>query len=218
MTTPVTPDPFDVPASVPSLSFKDSPIGFSYTGTVVRLPELIQARDFETGEKAWWDDAHTEAKMTVVLHVKMSDGQERALWAPKPSSMFAAIADAQRVTGKRMALGDTLTVTLIGEEPNRTNPKLNPAKQYRVVIAPADPFSGDATTTASVQSATSNGHAVAAAAPAVSAPAIDPSQAAAVLGQIRGLIGFGLTDEQIVTTIPAATPEVIAMVRSLPVG
>ena len=206
-------DPFDVPASAPSLSFKDARIGFSYSGKVVKLPELIQARDYETGGLAYWPDENP--KMTVVLHLEV-DGEVRSLWAPKPSSMFAAIAAAQTENGTRMKLGDTLTVTFTGERANEKNPRLNPAKQYKVAIEPADVFSAPA----EVQPSSSNGHSAAASAPAVSrpAPAIDPAAAAALLPQIQGLIALGLSDEQIRAAVPQATQDVLAAVRAIPVG
>jgi hypothetical protein len=235
MTSPNTtlpPDPFDVPPSVPSLSFRDAPIGTTYVGKVVRLPSLVQQRDFESNELKFWPDGNP--MMTAVFHVEIN-GEERSVWCPKPSSLFAAVVSAQGDNGQRMAVGDTITISFVGERPNETNPRLNPAKQYAVKIAPHDPFS--------VQQNTSNGHAVAAAAPAVSDPpnagvtastpaapfatasALQPTatpapvpndQAMALLTQIKGLIGLGLDDAQIRAAVPQATPDVLAAVRSIP--
>ena len=218
------PDPFDVPPSVPSLSFRDAPIGTTYTGRVVRLPSLVQSRDFESNELKFWPDGNP--MQTAVFHIVLNDGGERSVWCPKPSSMFAAVTEAQNANKQRMLLGDTVTISLIGEKPNETNPRLNPAKQYKVVIVPADPFA---------QPAASNGHAaqpelpvqppsstappMAATAPAMaqSVPApVNNSEAMAMLGQLKTLIGFGLTDEQIQATIPQATAEILTAVRSIP--
>jgi hypothetical protein len=224
MTTPndaLPPDPFDVPPSVPSLSFKDAPIGTTYTGRVVRLPSLIQSRDFEDSSLKFWPDGNP--MMTAVFHITLANGEERSVWCPKPSSMFAAVTEAQNANKQRMLLGDTVTITFTGEVANATNPRLNPAKQYAVKIVPADPFAGQQLPPAS------NGHVAAAAAPAVSAPAPAPAPAQPmlvaqdttgaleVLGQIRGLLALGLSDAQIGAVIPQATADVIDTVRSIPV-
>lgn len=124
--------------SAPSISFKDAPIGTTYSGTVTEAPSIIQARDYETGNLASWPDGNP--KMTVVTKLALTTGEERSLWAPKPSSMFAAIADAQKAAGALIAVGGKLTVTFTGEKPNASNPRLNPQKLYTVTYVPADPF------------------------------------------------------------------------------
>jgi hypothetical protein len=205
------PDPFDVPPSVPSLSFRDAPIGTSFTGKVCRLPNLVQSRDFEDNTLKFWPDGNP--MMAAVFHITLPNGDERSVWAQKPSSLFAAVTDAQNALKHRMALGDTVTITLIGEKPNQTNPRLNPAKQYSVTIVPGDPFEQ-----ASVPAHAETPAPAPAPAPApVSVPApASNGEAVALLGQLKTLVGFGLTDEQIKATIPQATPEVLAMVRSIP--
>lgn len=137
----MTTDPFAQQERNPSLSFKDKPIGTTYTGVVVEAPQTVQARDFETGEPAFWDAAHTQPKQTVVTTLEIN-GEKFGLWAPKPSAMFRAIADAQQAAGAQIAVGGTLTVTFVGEQPNEKNPRLNPQKLYKVVYQPNDPFAG----------------------------------------------------------------------------
>lgn len=132
-------DPF-ASTSAPSVSFNNMPVGTSYTGTVLELPQLVQARDFETGNPATWPDGNP--KMTVVTKLTIN-GEERSLWAPKPSAMFAAISDAQKTAGASIAVGGTLTVTYTGDKPNATNPRLNPAKQYSAVYTPPNAFAED---------------------------------------------------------------------------
>ncbi len=132
-------DPF-ASTGAPSVSFNNMPVGTSYTGTVLELPAMVQARDFETGNPATWPDGNP--KMTVVTKLSI-DGEERSLWAPKPSAMFAAISDAQKAAGAALAIGGTLTVTYTGDKPNATNPRLNPAKQYNAVYQPPNAFGGD---------------------------------------------------------------------------
>lgn len=131
-------DPFAGGDTVPSISFKDAPVGTTYTGQVTEAPALIQARDYETGQPAFWPD--NNPKMTVVTKIALTTGEERSLWAPKPSSMFAAIADAQKKAAALIAIGGTLTVTFSGEKPNATNPRLNPQKLYTVTYVPPNAF------------------------------------------------------------------------------
>lgn len=140
MTT--TEDPFAGGTSNPSVSFKDAKPGTKVTGKVVAAPKMMQGRDFETGEPAWWDTAKTQPKMTVVTELDI-DGVTHSLWAQKPSAMFAALADAQQKAGARIEPGGTLTVTYTGDKPNEKNPRLNPAKQYAAVYAAADAFAED---------------------------------------------------------------------------
>lgn len=135
-------DPF-ASTGAPSVSFDQRPIGTSYTGTVLELPAMVQARDFDTGNPATWPDGNP--KMTVVTKLSIN-GEERSLWAPKPSAMFAAISDAQKAAGATLAIGGALTVTYVGDKPNATNPRLNPAKQYQAVYEPPNAFGSDEAT------------------------------------------------------------------------
>lgn len=127
-------DPF-AQVSAPAISFRDAPIGTSYTGTVTKAPAMVQSRVFETGQPAFWPDGNP--KMAVVTNLNV-DGNDCSLWAPKPSSMFAAIVAAQQAAGVRIQPGGTLAVTYVGEKPNTTNPHLNAQKLYTVAYAPAD--------------------------------------------------------------------------------
>lgn len=129
-------DPFAGGESAPSLSFKDAPIGTSYTGVVTEVPKLVQSRDFETGNPATWPDGNP--KMSAVVNLTVN-GEPRSLWAAKPSAMFAAVQKAQQDAGQRIMPGGTLTVTYVGDKPN-DNPRLNSAKQYRVTYKPGDAF------------------------------------------------------------------------------
>ena len=130
-------DPFA--PSRPSVSFRDARVGESRSGTVLELPELVQSRDFESGQPAFWPDGNK--KMAVVVPVRLADGSEAAFWCAKPSSMFAAISEAQRAAGQRIKVGGTLVVTYVGDKANE-NPRLNAAKQYKAVYTPPadDPF------------------------------------------------------------------------------
>lgn len=135
--TTQTADPFAGAESKPSVSFKDKPIGTTYTGVVTKAPELVQARDYESGQPAFWSDGNP--KMTVVTTLEIN-GEELNLWAAKPSALFRAIADAQKAAGAQVQVGGTLTVTFSGEKPNEKNPRLNPQKLYTVTYQPPNAF------------------------------------------------------------------------------
>lgn len=137
-----TDDPFAGAESKPSVSFKDMPIGTSYTLEVTEAPQLVQARDYESGQPAFWQDGNP--KMTVVTGVvDTATGEAKNLWAAKPSAMFRAIGDAQKASGARIKAGDTIVVTFSGEKPNENNPRLNPQKLYTVEHRAGDPFGGE---------------------------------------------------------------------------
>lgn len=153
-------DPFAGGESLPSVTFKDAAVGTSYTLEVTKAPELVQARDYESGQPAFWPDGNP--KQTVVTRViDTATGEEKNLWAAKPSAMFRAIGDAQKAAGAQIKPGDTLTVTFSGEKPNANNPRLNPQKLYTVQLKSGDAFADQA----SAATATSQAPAAAPAAP-----------------------------------------------------
>lgn len=132
-------DPFAGGESLPSVSFKDTPVGTSYTLEVLEAPELVQARDYESGQPAFWPDGNP--KQTVVTKVTdTATGEVKNLWAAKPSALFRAIGDAQKAAGAQIRPGDTLVVTFSGEKPNEKNPRLNPQKLYTVALTKGDAF------------------------------------------------------------------------------
>lgn len=132
-------DPFATYDKLPSVSWKGAPIGAKVEGKVIELPRMVQTRDPKTGALMTWDDGN--ARMSIVTHLEMKDGTQLALWCKKPSSMFAAIADAQKQAGKQIAVGGWLTVTLVGEEES-TNPALNATKLYTAEYRVPDVFEG----------------------------------------------------------------------------
>jgi hypothetical protein len=139
MTQQPSDDPFAPKESRPSVSFKSAPLGTSFHLKVTSLPVMVQARDFDTRELEFWPDGGK--KLTVATNVvDLDTGEEKCLWAPKPSSMFAAIQAAQQAAGAPIALDGTLTVTFTHEVPVEGKPHLNPAKQYAVQYAPPNPF------------------------------------------------------------------------------
>ena len=147
MTAPQTIDPFAGGTSTLSVSWKDAPVGTTVEGVIIESPELVQSRDFDTDEPAFWPGVNGQPgnpKMAAVIKLSI-DGEERAVWAVKPSAMFAAIADAIKKAGSGLAVGGTLAIRYTGDKPN-ANPRLNAAKQFAARYTPpsappaADPF------------------------------------------------------------------------------
>ena len=135
-----TTDPFAGGDKTPSLSFDQAPVGTTYTGRVTAVPSLVQARDFKTGDPAFWPDGN--AKMAAVVTADFGGTLGvRSVWAGKPSAMFQAIAEAQAKAGAKITPGGTITVTYTGDGVRKDgDTKLNPPKQYAVTYTPADAF------------------------------------------------------------------------------
>lgn len=166
-------DPFGSSEKRPSVSFKDAPIGTQFTLRVESAPKVVQARDYDTGDPAFWPDGNP--KMTVVTDViNVHTGEQLGLWAPKPSALFAAIGAAQTEAGQTVAAGGTLIVTYTGDKVNPEKPRLNPAKQYRVTYTPPGPGTPGDAFAAPVEQP------VAAAAPTPTPEAIEALKAAGV--------------------------------------
>lgn len=189
-------DPFAGGEGNPSISFKDKPHGTTYRGRVAELPTLVQSRDFETGNPATWPDGNPKMVAVTTLEI---DGQMFSLWAPKPSALFAAIKEAQNAAGQQIAIGGTLEVTYTHDEPNKTNPRLNPAKQYRVVYSPPDAFAEP------VPAAPT---AAPAAAPAAAAPATAANPAETAKQLLAS--GLGIDDVAAATGLPTTTVAALA--------
>lgn len=193
--------------STPALSFKDAPVGTSYTGVVTRAPELVQSRDIDTGELAYWPanpDGSRNPKMSVVLNITMPTGEERSVWATKPSQLYSALGAAEKAAGAAIAIGGTLTITLTGEKPNATNPKLNAQKLYTATYAPGSAFAEQPAATPASAPAPQT------AAPAPQAPAVQAAEDQ--LGKVtkaRTLLAAGI-DPATVATATGLSPEVVA--------
>lgn len=129
-------DPFDSPESRPAVSFKGAPVGTTVVCVIDGTSKLVQARDFETGKPAYWNDGNP--KMTAVIDV-LVDGEPRSVWAPVSSNIHKAIGAAQKNAGHTMTPGGTLTLRFVGEKPN-DNPRLNPQKLYEARYTPPDAF------------------------------------------------------------------------------
>lgn len=133
-------DPLEGGVRIPSLSWKALPVGTVFTCEVLEPAKLLQSRDYESNQPKFWDEAKTQPVMAAVINVRVtagphSVGEDRSIWAQKPSSLFVALADAQKAAGVRIARGGVLQLRFAAETPH-TNPRNNPIKNYQARYTP----------------------------------------------------------------------------------
>jgi hypothetical protein len=148
--TDPSPDPFDY-ESVPSLSWRDQPVGTIFTLEIVEPAKTLQSTDYESGEPAWWDAEKTRPKLCAVLNVKVlrgphSEGEIRSIWAPiGASNLFFALKEAQSKAEAKFAPGGLLEIRFAGTRKHE-NPRFNDIKEYEAQYDPRgatltpDPF------------------------------------------------------------------------------
>jgi hypothetical protein len=152
-------DPFYGGEKIPSLSWRNLPHGSTFRLEILEEARLLQSRDFETQELAWWDKEKTRPILSAVVNVQVLDGphsvgEKRSIWAQKPSNMFMALLEAQKTVGQKFLPGGLLQLKFTGEEKHK-DPRMNPIKQYAAKYTPPaqpDPFS-ETTTPAKPQTA-----------------------------------------------------------------
>lgn len=133
------PDPNSLFAtkSVPSISFKDSKIGDSFTGVITDL-ETAQVRDFETNEPKFWDDGNPQLQVVLTLATDYIDetveGDDGTRKLYLVGQKLTAMKQAVKEFGKQIAKGQIITITFTGEKPN-ANKRYNATKLYGITIA-----------------------------------------------------------------------------------
>lgn len=143
-------DPFAGGEKVPSLSWKDLPVGSIFTLEVLEPAKSLQSTNFESGQPDYWDEDKTRPKMAAVLNVKVlagphSVGEKRSIWAQIPSNLFIALKEAQSKAEARFAPGGLLEIRFAGTKPHE-NKRYSPIKQYeaqydaRGATTATDPF------------------------------------------------------------------------------
>lgn len=146
MTQTVPEDPFSQ-VKVPSISFKDQPVGTKYKLRVTSFPKMAQSINYQTNKPDYWplseDDKAAgktigNPKMAAVFQGIVLDGpreeeigEVRSVWAGKPSSMFTAMAEAQQKFGRRIEPGGIIEITHESNKPAE-NKKFNDQKIYAV--------------------------------------------------------------------------------------
>ena len=179
---------------LPSLSFKDAPIGHSYSFTITRVGEPGQQKGYEDGKPLFWEDGNP--KMQVPLDVKLDSGEARGWWVAVGSNQHKALRDAVRQAGGNgIEVGAHVVLTLVAEQPHPKGNKFNGIKIYAVEYtrpsagnsalmggAPAAP----AAPQAPAQPAAPQGGQVNDAAMAAALAALTPEQRALIEGGLGG--------------------------------
>lgn len=138
-------DPFAGSTKREAVSWKNAAVGATVYGSIVEVPKLIQARDYDTGKPVFWDPVDKGQKTTTpndqpaqtVVIVLSIDGEEKSLWAAKPSALFTAFGEAQKRLGRLSQVGDVVSVKFTGEKVSNDPVKAKknfPQKLYAVKI------------------------------------------------------------------------------------
>lgn len=133
-------DPLDQPDKLPAWSWKDKPVGTSFTGEITEEPKLVQSRDFDTGDPAFWDDGNPKMSLVIGLNI---NGEDLSYWAPKPSASFAALIKARKEAGESLRKGGKLWMKLTERRPIPDKPKLNPQNIVEARYQPPTVVAGD---------------------------------------------------------------------------
>ena len=116
-------------------------IGATITGQISALPFEKQATKFGSQDLDFWPNG--DPKMDIVVPLENTnapredgnDDGDRTIYVSS-KNMRTAIAQAIQASGQQdVAIGGTLTVTYVGDDPNSKNPA-NPAKLYQAQYTP----------------------------------------------------------------------------------
>lgn len=218
---------FFAPAAAQAIAFKNP--GDTFSGTISGPYTERQAYEFGTKELAYWRDGKPKMEALVPMTADRLNGPdddgERTLYVPK-GRMHKAIAAALEAAGaKELLPGGHLTITFTswGAGQNPANPPKEFTAAYR---APGGMFTAPAAPVASAEPAWAAQAQAQAPAPAWAQPAAAPAapvQTAANpatgevldVAKIRTLLGLNMPDS-VISDATGATPEQVAMIRSMP--
>lgn len=129
----------------PVISWKDRPIGYTVKGTIVKPSDYVQRRD-DDGDLEWWDEAKTQPKMQLIVHLKTgeikADHEDHTgvwrLFVASKGLKDAVSAAVKRAGVKALALGGELAVTYKGEGQKAPTAKKthNPPKLFHAEYMP----------------------------------------------------------------------------------
>lgn len=116
-------DPLAGALKKPAVSWKHEPVGTVRVFQVQSSADVAQTTDFATKLPAFWKlkpgQTEPDPKLAAVFEVfDEKEQEERTLWAPIPSSMRTALAEAQKAAGELIGAGGTLTIKFTGTKPS----------------------------------------------------------------------------------------------------
>lgn len=127
-----------VGSSVPTLSFKDVPVGHSYEG-VVTSARTVQVRNYEDPTKLeFWDDGKPKLQIEVTIATSYADPTDPDDNGDRRVFLFGqklrAAQDEFRKKGlKKLEVGSHFKITLTGTKPSQ-NKRYNDVKLYDIEI------------------------------------------------------------------------------------
>lgn len=129
-------------------SAKFPTVGTVVSGTIATKPEVTQRRDID-GNMMTWDDGNPRMQLVITLQTDERDPDVeddeglRRIFAPRPSNLLTAIADALKKSGARLEPGGLLAVKFTGEKPHEKR-GYNAIKEYAAQYQPpAGPSADD---------------------------------------------------------------------------
>lgn len=127
---------FLLSGGVPSAKFPA--VGTTVKGTVVSSV-VTQQTDFTSNKPKFYDDGNPMMQVVITLQTDERDpavdGDDGLRKIYVRGQMTAAVREALRNAGAKLAVGGTLAVQYTGDKPAE-KPGLNPAKVYRAQYAP----------------------------------------------------------------------------------
>ena len=193
---------------------KDSIIGESVTGVIAEAT-VRQVNDFTTGKPKFWDDGNPVNQVVVSIDTDLRDDAddtgERTLYIKTWGSQWKALKEAVRVLGAHQ-LSDALkpgnvitqSFTGLGKTGNGFDEKIYTFQIKRG----ADPALNKINEPTPAAGSDPWGEAPA------PAPAAAPAAPAAAASSVPALIAAGLTDEQILASVPGLDKNILAMLRA----
>jgi hypothetical protein len=227
----------------PSFFNRNSPVGASITGTVVKS-DVNQKTDYEDGTPQTWKDGSPVEELWVVLQTNLrdpliedDDGQRRVYirWFGSDKRNLVAAVNASGDPYLRDGATLTMTFSGYGEQKDK---KLNPPKIYEFVYLPPPSPTEALMTKANgaatipqqyapaqpqpdlVQQAAATQRTQAAAqhvATAPAAPAPPAGDRAALVAQVRELAAEGFDAELISATVPGLSLKAITAILNIKV-
>lgn len=206
---------------VPGAFDRNSPIGSTITGTIVKA-DIVQMRHYTTGDPETWENGDPKNQVRIILNV--GGEEQRAVYIKTWGVNAIALKEAVLAAGMSdLDRGATFTATYSHDIPS-DDPKMSPTKAFSYALKPASATGGffaDTTTGEVTQQQTPASVPVeappapaAAPAPAPPAPA---AQGPSVVDRIKQLHALGLDSTAIKAALgnnPAVNDQVIAAVTA----
>jgi hypothetical protein len=123
-------------------SAKFDSIGETVGGPITHIGEPRQQTEFGSGKPLTWDDGSPRMQLPITVQTNQRDPHDpqddgKRVFYVK-GEMKKAITAALRATHAKMAIGGTLTLTYVGDEPTKGFPK----KLYQASYTPPAPGAG----------------------------------------------------------------------------